>query len=224
VVPPWVAAVPHDGWDEARGKDLLDALGIVTPARRRCADREQARRAWRELEPPLAVKLLDASVLHKTEVGGVVLGVRTPDDLERALDDLEAAGASAFLVESMASPGVDLVVGARNDDVFGPIVALGVGGVATEVLGDVAIRTAPLARSEAVAMVDDLVARELLLGHRGSRPVDLESLGGVIARLGDLVADRIVDEIEINPLRSTPTGIVALDAIVLPAHKEVRTT
>ncbi|RWZ59700.1 CoA-binding protein [Labedella populi] len=224
VVPLWVASVAEGEWDEARGKDLLDALGIATPPRYRCADREAARRAWSTLDPPLAVKLLDASVLHKTEIGGVVLGVRTAEDLERALDDLETAGASEFLVESMAAPGIDLVVGARNDTVFGPIVAMGVGGIATEVLGDVAIRTAPLTRTAAVAMVEDLVARELLLGHRGSAPVDLEVLGGIVVGLGALVADGVVDEIEINPLRSTATGIVALDAIVLPAHKEVRTT
>ncbi|RWZ50825.1 CoA-binding protein [Labedella phragmitis] len=224
VVPPWVASVADEGWDEARGKDLLDALGVPTPPRYRCADRDEARRAWRELDAPLAVKLLDASVLHKTEVGGVVLGVRTTDDLERALDVLEAAGASEFLVESMAGPGVDLVVGARNDDVFGPIVAVGVGGIATEVLGDVAIRTAPLAHTVAVAMTEDLVARELLLGHRGGAAVDLDVLADIVVRLGALVADGVVDEIEINPLRSTPSGIVALDAIVLPAHKEVRTS
>jgi acetyltransferase len=209
-------------WDEARGKDLLGRLGISTPLRRRCADREAARRAVVELEGPLAVKLLDASVLHKTEMGGVILNVSSREEMEEALDRLESVGATEFLVESMAGPGIDLIVGARRDPVFGPIVALGLGGVAAEVIADVAIRVAPLSPEEASSMVDDLAGRALLLGHRGAASVDLAELGRIVSRIGDLVADDVVAEIEINPLRSTDGGIVALDAVVLPIYKDVK--
>jgi acetyltransferase len=124
----------------------------------------------------------------------------------------------------MAPSGIDLVVGARLDPVFGPIVAVGIGGVAAELIADIAIRSAPLSPAAARAMIDDLVTRELLTGYRGATPVDLDELGRIISALGDVVASGAVDEIEVNPLRSTAEGILALDAVVLPAHEEVRIT
>jgi len=208
-------------WDEIRGKELLGRLGIPSPARARCADRAAAHRALERLGGPVAVKLVDATVLHKSDIGGVVLGVADPVSLDDALDRLERAGATAFLLERMAPSGVDLVVGARVDPVFGPIVVLGLGGVATEVLGDVAIRTAPLSVAEAAGMVDDLAGRRLLEGFRGGPAVDLEALGRTVALLGAVVAAGSVAEIEINPLRVTVDGLLALDAVVRAAHDEV---
>jgi acyl-CoA synthetase (NDP forming) len=214
-------------WDEIRGKDLLDRLGVGTPPRRRCADRDAARRAWAELGGPVAVKLVDPEILHKSDVGGVVLGVADDAAFDDALDRLDAAWAAlgrttptVYLVERMAAPGVDLVVGARLDPVFGPVVVVGLGGTTTEVLGDVAIRCAPLDVGAATAMVDDLAARRLLDGYRGEPAVDTAELGRIIALLGGLVASGAVAEIEINPLRGTRDGIVALDAVVIPRHHE----
>jgi hypothetical protein len=126
----------------------------------------------------------------------------------------------AYLVERMASSGVDLVVGARLDPVFGPVVVAGLGGTTTEVLGDVAIRSAPLSAEDAAAMVDDLAARRLLDGYRGGPVVDVAELGRIVALLGGLVASGAVVEIEINPLRATTEGLVALDAVVIPRHDE----
>jgi len=204
-------------WDEARAKDLVDALGVPTMGRAVCADREEARRAAVALGWPLAVKILDATVLHKTEIGGVVLGVSSLDALESALDRVEAAGARAFLLERMAPSGVDLVVGARLDPVFGATVAIGLGGTAVEVWEDVSLRIAPLSTDEAAGMVDDLLGRDLLRGHRGGPTADEHALGALVSALGDVVAAGVVAEIEINPLRVTESGIVALDAVVLPA-------
>ena len=92
----------------------------------------------------MAVKILDAAVLHKTDIGGVHLGVRTRADLDAALTALAGIGATRVLVEEMAPPGVDLIVGARRDPVFGPIVLLGLGGTIAEALADVAIAGVPL--------------------------------------------------------------------------------
>jgi acetyltransferase len=229
LLPALVAEADRGVWDEDLGKQLLEQIGISCPPRRRCVNRAEALAAFDALRSPLAVKILDATVLHKTDVGGVVLGVDSRAALERALDALETAGAREFLVESMAPPGVDLVVGARRDPVFGPVVALGVGGTATELIADIAIRSAPLSPSAARSMIDDLVTRDLLTGFRGAPPVDLEELGRIVSALGDIVASGAFDEIEVNPLRSTPQGILALDAVVIPAHrlsahKEVRTS
>ena len=165
---------------------------------------------------PVAVKLLDAAVLHKTEAGGVRLGVRTAADLDVALDALDAAGATRYLVEAMAPPGVDLVVGARRDPVFGPVVLVGLGGTTAEALADVSIRLAPLTEREAAAMPDDLAGRDLLYGWRGGPVLDRAELGHAVAALGDLIASHPqLAEAEINPFRLTTGGLVALDAVIL---------
>ena len=206
--------------DEDQAKSVLGALGIATPPRRVCTTRRQAHAALAELPGPVAVKLLDAAIVHKSDVGGVFLGVRDSAELDQALDGLEAAGHDRFLVESMAPPGVDLLAGASRDPVFGPVVALGLGGVVAEALADVAVALAPLTASEAAELPAELAGRALLDGFRGGPVADRAALGDVLARLGGLLAScpDVVD-IEINPLRVTGDGLIALDA-VLRTRKE----
>jgi acyl-CoA synthetase (NDP forming) len=212
-----VAAVslPHGDLDEDEAKTLLGELGIATPPRRACADRAEAHRALADLPGPLAVKLLDATVTHKSDVGGVRLGVRDAPGLDSALDALEGIGATRFLVESMAPGGVDLIVGASRDPVFGPIVLVGLGGVVAEALADVAIAPAPLSAADAGALADELSGRALLDGFRGGPVADRAALGGVLAALGDLlVTHPEIEDVEINPLRVTADGLLALDAVL----------
>ncbi|TPQ23961.1 acetate--CoA ligase family protein [Streptomyces sporangiiformans] len=209
-------------WDEDQAKTLLDSLAVTTMPRRACADRAEAHRALAELSGPVAVKLLDAAVLHKTEIGGVRLGVRTTEELDAALDALRSAGAPRFLVERMAPAGVDLVVGARRDPVFGPVVLVGLGGTTAEALADVALRLAPLTVPEAASMLAELAGRALLEGWRGGPVLDPAALAGVVVALGDLLAaHRELEEIEINPLRLTHQGLFALDAVCIAAEPEV---
>jgi acetate---CoA ligase (ADP-forming) len=127
-------------------------------------------------------------VTHKSDVGGVHLGVRDAAELDAALDALEAAWAGRFLVESMAPAGVDLIVGASRDPVFGPVVLVGLGGVVAEALADVAVAPAPLSPAAAGALVDELAGRTLLDGFRGGPVADRARLGEVLAALGDLLA------------------------------------
>jgi acyl-CoA synthetase (NDP forming) len=217
--PAGAAASPMaDGtvFDEDAAKDILGQAGIATMPRRACKSRAEAHEALADLGGPVAVKLLDAAVLHKTEVGGVRLGVRTPAELDDALDALERAGARRFLVERMAPDGVDLVVGARHDPVFGPVVLAGLGGTAAEALADFTVRLAPLPAAEAAAMPAELAGYALLTGWRGGPVLDPEALGQVIADLGDLLAaSPRLGEIEINPLRLTASGLFALDAVII---------
>ena len=208
------APLPDGPLDEDRAKSVLDALGLTTPPRRACASRAQAHQALEELGGPVAVKLLDAAVLHKTEVGGVRLGVRTAAELDEALD---AIGADTVLVEAMAAPGVDLVVGARRDPVFGPVVVVGLGGTVAEALADVAVRVAPV--RDAAAMVDELAGAALLNGWRGGPVLDRAALAHVVDVLGGLLLDHPeLDDVEINPLRVTADGLVALDAVIARGH------
>jgi len=202
-------------WDEDRAKGLIDQLGFRTMPRRACGSDAQAYAALDEIGGPVAVKLLDAAVLHKTEIGGVRLGIRTHEELDDALAALRAAGAERFLVEAMAPAGVDLILGARRDPVFGPVVLLGLGGTVAEALQDVSLRVAPLSLAEAATMPDDLAGRALLEGFRGSPFLDRSELAGLAGALGALLlAHPHLEDVEINPLRVTADGLVALDAVV----------
>lgn len=204
---------------EAAAKDLLDALGISTPPRRICADRRTAHRALVELSAPVVVKILDAAIQHKTDVDGVHLGVCSPAELDAALDALDSISAPAYLVERMAKPGVDLIVGARRDPTFGPIVLTGLGGTAAEAIGDVAIRSHTVSLTGAAEMLDDLQCAALLRGWRGGPVVNRGEFGRIIVTLiRYLAAHPEIGDIEINPLRCTFDGLVALDATITPVQ------
>ncbi|MCW2682544.1 MAG: acyl-CoA synthetase [Blastococcus sp.] len=213
--PPGAVELPSGELDEDQAKALLGRLGVATPPRRACADRASAHRALAELPRPLAVKLLDARVTHKSDVGGVHLGVRDAVELDAALDALEAVGARRFLLESMAPAGIDLLVGASRDPVFGPVVLLGLGGVVAEALADVVVAPATIGSAEAGALADELAGRALLDGFRGGPVADRSALGAVLVALGgSLLSHPEIDAVEINPLRVTADGLVALDAVI----------
>lgn len=203
-------------WTEADAKDVLGRVGIATPPRLVCDPDDSAVDAAASLGWPVAAKISDADVVHKSERGGVHLGLADRDSVQDAVHALAAVGARKVLIERMSGPGVDLVVGARRDPVFGPVVLVGVGGVATEVYADVAIApaTSPAHRFE--TLPDELEARVLLDGFRGGPVVDRTALSEVCAALGRLLVDNPhLDEVEINPLRATHDGLMALDAVLL---------
>jgi acyl-CoA synthetase (NDP forming) len=205
----------RDGWDEHDAKQVLDALGIATPRRIAYRTLAAATGALAELSGPLAVKILDAHVLHKTDIGGVHLGVRSGDELAAVLTSLQGVGATRVLVEEMAPAGVDLIVGARRDPVFGPVVLVGLGGTIAEALADVAIGGAPLSVSTAAGLADQLLGADILRGWRGGPVLDPQALGRIVASLGQVLIDHPhLEEIEINPLRLTRQGLIALDAVI----------
>ena len=211
--------------DEDEAKALFEAQGLRTMRRRAVADRAAAHEALDELGGPdrtVVVKVLDAAVLHKSEVGGVHVGVRSHADLDAALDAIDAIDGSPagrrYLVEEQAPGGTELIVGGIRDAVFGPVVLLGLGGVGVELGGPGAepvLRLAPLSAQRAVEMVDALPAA-VLDGFRGSAPVDRAALGAILLAVSDvLTAHDDVTEIDLNPVRPTARGPVVLDAVVV---------
>jgi len=217
----WTVAVPETRpatgrWDEDAGKALVAALGIATPRRVVCATRDEARAALATLGGPVAVKLLHEAVLHKTEVGGVHLAIADEAALARALDAIDRTAGARYLVEEMAPAGPELLVGARRDASFGPIVVLGAGGIGAEAEDDLAVRLAPLSRAEARGMLSELASAWRYRGHRGAPAVDEEALASALAALGALITARTdIAEVEVNPLRVTARGLFALDALVV---------
>lgn len=208
-----------DVMDEATAKELLSRYGIGVPPSRICESRDAAHRFLEDIKAKVVVKILAADIAHKTEVGGVIVGVATPTELDRALDRIDAIpsiGAKRYLIEKMASDGVELIVGAVRDETFGPIVMLGIGGIAAEVLKDSTTRLAPLSHIEALAMIEELRGRALLEGFRGAAPVDKSTIGDVLCAVCRVLVDHPeIREIEINPLRANTDGVVALDALIV---------
>lgn len=217
--------------DEDGAKTLLEAHGVVTPRRRAAGDREAAHAALAELRRPVVVKVLDAGLAHKSDVGGVHVGVADAAALDRALDAIDAIGADVadaarpaatrrYLVEEMAGEGTELIVGAVRDAVFGPVVLLGLGGVAAELGPEPILRLAPLSGARAEEMVSGLPA-DVLDGFRGAPPVDRAALAAVLCAVGDLIcAHHDIAEVDLNPVRITADGPVVLDALVVTTGEE----
>jgi acetyl-CoA synthetase len=121
------------------------------------------------------------------------------------------------LVQKMAPPGLEVMVGARIDRLFGPLIVVGLGGVLVELLADTAVAPAPVTREQAVAMLRGLKGARLLAGYRGGPAVDVDALAEVVARLSELVADQagLIEEMDVNPLICAGDGIVAVDALLV---------
>ena len=208
-----------DGTDEASAKAMLSGYGIAIPKSRVCASRAEAQSFLKDSGGKVVVKILAADIGHKTEVGGVVVGVGTKEEMERALDKIDAiptGGDKRYLIEQMATEGVELIVGAVRDETFGPIVMLGLGGVAAEAIKDSTTRLGPLRMDDALAMIEELRGRSLLEGFRGAPPVDKGEIARVLIAVSQALADHPdIREIEINPLRATAGGILALDALII---------
>ncbi len=206
-------------YDEASAKAMLATHGIRAPRSQICRTHRQARAAFAELTKPIVIKVLAASITHKTEVGGVHLNVRTAEQCAAALakiDAIPAEGERGYLLEEMAPAGVDLILGARRDPSYGPTVLVGLGGIEAEALQDVSIRLAPLSAVDAREMLDELRGRALLDGWRGAPAVNRDSIVAAILSIADLICSQpSLQELDINPLRCGPDGALALDALMI---------
>jgi acyl-CoA synthetase (NDP forming)/GNAT superfamily N-acetyltransferase len=214
------------GWlrpDEVEG--LLRAYGLVLVEQRRVGSVAAAAKAAAELGGSVAVKGVAPGVVHKAQAGAVALGLTGPTAVRRAAQEiaarLDAAGTpvEGFLVQRMAGAGVEMLVGVVSDERFGPVVACGAGGGAAEVLGDVQVRLAPLAREDALGMLRGL--RSLPLLERAN--ADLDVLADIAVRVGALAdAHPAIAELDLNPVMAGPDGAPVVDARVRVAPPAVQ--
>jgi len=217
--------------DEFTSKAVLRACGVRTSEGRLVATVDEAVAAAREIGFPVALKACATNLSHKSEHGLVKLGLTDPEAVTTAAADVEArlrargpaAAACRWLVERMAPPGVEVVVGAHRDPTFGPIVLVGLGGIFVEVLGDVAFGLAPLDRARATAMIHALRGYPLLAGARGRAPADEPALVDALVAVSELAwsaRDRVA-EIDVNPLIVQPRGqgAIAVDALVVTGRQ-----
>jgi acyl-CoA synthetase (NDP forming) len=210
-------ATTHGALPYGLARRLLEACGVRFCREAIVASADEAVEAAGRIGYPVVVKADAAGLTHKTEAGGVILDVADAAAVRAACATLRArAGAERFVVQERVGPGVELLLGARRDEVFGPVVVLGAGGVLTEVLRDVSVRLAPVEAGEAEAMLHEGARPRLLAGPRGLRPVEPGILVGLIQALGALVAaEPRLAEVDVNPLIAAGRDVVAVDALVL---------
>jgi hypothetical protein len=173
--------------------------------------------AAEEIGYPIVVKADAPGLTHRTDVGGVRLGLRDGAAVREACREITArTGAKRFLVQEQLGAGVELLLGGRRDDVFGPVVAVGAGGVLTEVVREAALRRAPLTGEDIDEMLNEGAVPRLLAGPRGLSPVNRQTLADAVHALGDLlVSERQVLEVDINPIIAAGSNLIAVDALVI---------
>ncbi|MBI4328981.1 MAG: acetate--CoA ligase family protein [Chloroflexi bacterium] len=215
---------------EEESKRLLREAGIPVTETRLAASRRAAQATAKELGFPVVLKLASPDITHKSDVGGVRLSLKSASEVGKAYDEILAsarekaprARIQGVTVQPMAPPGVEVIAGMSKDPQFGPVLMFGLGGVAVEVLKDVAFRIVPLTRRDAAQMIREIKSYPLLTGFRSIPPVDLKALEEILLRLSELAdATPELAEIDLNPIVATQSGAVAVDArVVLEPVKE----
>ena len=211
-------------WSEARARDLLTAAGVPVVPGGLARSADEAADLADQVGLPVALKICSAQITHKSDIGGVALGLRTAAEVRDGYEKVRAAGEAVpgaevdgVLVTPMRTAGTELLAGVTVDPSLGPVLAVGLGGVWVEVLRDTALRVLPAGPAEVKAMLGELRGLPLLRGARGTVPADLDALAAVIARVGEaaLSLGRSLRAMEVNPLLVNGDQIEALDVLIV---------
>jgi succinyl-CoA synthetase beta subunit len=206
------------GWIlEPAAKRLLSLAGLMVPDFTLAASAQEAVAAANKIGYPVVVKVVSAKILHKSEAGGVVVGVQSDSQLSNIYEKLSALdGFAGLLVEEML-PGIELIVGAKVDFQFGPVILLGIGGTGVEIYQDTASRMAPLSEKDVPAMIAGLKGAELLSGFRGAEPVSVPALTRLMLAFSALALDleNDIESIDLNPVKCSGARCVVADARIM---------
>ena len=212
---------------EIESKKVLRAVGINCTDTRLAPTRENAVALSSEIGYPVVLKISSKDITHKSDAGGVKVNLKDKADVERAYDEIMTSARKKFpnaviegvTVQSMAKPGIEVIMGIVKDPSFGPVIMFGLGGVFVELLKDVAFRIVPIEKSDAEEMINEIKGKKLLEGYRGQEPADVAYLQQLLLKLSDFVnATPEIEEIDMNPVFAYKDGAVVVDArIILPA-------
>ncbi|MBN8975215.1 MAG: acetate--CoA ligase family protein [Rhizobiales bacterium] len=210
---------------ETESKRILACYGIRVPQEILARDSDTAVEAASKIGGPVALKIVSPDILHKTEAGGVKLGLSTAENVRAAAQEIlqsashyaPRARLDGISVQEMAPSGLEIVLGVKNDAQFGPLVAVGLGGIMVELLRDTAVRFAPVADAAARDMLTSLKGHPLLAGFRGKPGVDVDGLVDAICRLSELAHDLadVIDQIDVNPVIASGATVMAADALII---------
>jgi acetyltransferase len=224
-----VAAAGGRALNEYDSKRVLSLFGVGATQEVLCADAEAAKRAAAKIGYPVALKVASQQITHKTEAGGVRLGLAGPEELVAAYGEMMArvtkacpeAKIDGVLVQQMAPGGVEVIVGVSRDPQFGPVLMLGLGGVLVEALGAASWRVCPVSPRDAREMIGEVKGlSKILAGYRGHAKADTEALVDTLVKVSRLAvwAKEEIPNLDINPLAVLPEGkgVLALDALIIP--------
>jgi acyl-CoA synthetase (NDP forming) len=209
--------------DESKAKQLLRQEGIPVIEERVCLTAKEAVQAANEFGYPIVAKILSPDIQHKTEIGGVLLGLSNSTEVEKGFETLIQRAKTAkpdarlegVLISRMVNKGVETLVGMHRDPVFGPMIMFGLGGIMVELFKDVAMASAPLDKASAHQLIDSVKGAALLKGWRGSEPLDCDALVDVLCKISETACKYPeIQSIDINPLLVQKSGVVALDAVI----------
>src|SRR5262249_28874275 len=206
------------------GKLVCDAYGIPVPKEGVAKSAAEAGKLASSMGFPVVMKIVSPDILHKTEAGGVVVGVKTAEDAQKTYDTILAnakkykadAKIEGVQVQQMLAGGTEVIVGSITDGSFGKLVAFGLGGVLVEVLKDITFRLAPATKDDALSMLDGIQAHDMLKGVRGGDPVNRDALADVIVKVSQLVSDfPEIIELDLNPVFATKKDAIAADVRIV---------
>ena len=209
---------------EVESKQLLEEAGIPAAHAHLAASRDTAVKAARDIGFPVVLKVVSPQITHKTDVGGVKLDLKSPEEVAAAFDEIMAtarraapdAAIDGVSVQQMARPGIEVIVGVSTDPQFGPVIMFGLGGVLVEVLKDVSFRIIPIAARDARQMIREIKGFPLLEGYRGQDPADLAALESLLLRVSEFVEQQPeVSELDLNPVFAYKDGALAVDARIV---------
>ena len=206
------------------GKLVCDAYGIAVPKEGVATSASEATKLASEIGFPVVMKIVSPEILHKTEAGGVLVGVKSADEVDKGfatiMTNAKKYDAKAHLlgvqIQRMLHGGQEVIIGAVTDPSFGKLVAFGLGGILVEVLKDITFRLAPATREDALSMLDGIAAAEILKGVRGADPVNRDALATLIQNVSQLVADfPEIAEMDLNPVFASKSGAIAADVRIV---------
>ena len=206
---------------EHEAKQMLSLWGIETTREKLCKTSQEALRAAEEIGYPVVLKIASPEVIHKTDAGGVKIGINSPGELEKSFNEIMEnvkgkypnARIDGILVQETAR-GIELIIGCHTDPQFGPLLMFGLGGIFVEVLKDVSYRLPPLDEQAAREMVEEIKGYPLLRGVRGMEPVNLEAVVGTLVNVSKFIDEFKDDlkEMDLNPTFASKDRIVVADA------------
>ncbi len=209
---------------EIEAKELLKQAGVNVIDTKLAASSEEAISISRQFGFPVVLKIASSDIVHKSDAGGVKLGLKTSKQVGKAYDDILAAISQkhpqamiqGVSVQKMARPGVEVIIGMSSDAQFGPVLMFGLGGIMVEILKDVSFRIVPLTRRDAREMIREIKGYPLLEGYRGQEPVDVPNLEELLLKVSSFVEQNPeVKELDLNPIFAYNDGAVAVDARVI---------
>lgn len=220
----------HKVITEESSKSILKTYGVKVPPFALVTTAEDAAKQAKKIGFPLVMKVVSPQILHKTDVGGVKVGLDNVNDVKKTFKDMygrlskkKGVEVKGILLEKMVPKGVELIVGIQNDPQFGPVIMVGLGGIMTEVMKDVAFRMLPITTSDAKSMINELKGSALLKGFRGSEPIDTNMVANMLVQIGKLGVDNAdyINSIDFNPVIVYPKSHFVVDAKII-LNKEIR--